>query len=91
MSTENPTCTGCFVTNPENWPGRVFEEKKSLSDEERLCLKHLEKAWNVFLSLYDKHPMDDTEFCNAIHDAQKMIALRVARRIDVDIWKQFDV
>jgi hypothetical protein len=61
-----------------------------LTDDEKLCLYHLACAWNTFVKLQAKHPMDDAEFCKAIHDAQKMIALRVARRVDTEVWSQWN-
>lgn len=64
-------------------------EEPSLRDKEELILTYLAKAWEEFSNLENKHPMDDNEFCTAIHDAQKMIALRVARRANPEIWKQF--
>jgi len=59
-----------------------------LTYDEKLVLNHLKSAWNIFVGL-DKHcVLDKTEFVEAIHRAQSIIALRVARRVDVDIWSQ---
>lgn len=94
MSTETPTCMGCFVSNPNSWhpymSPLIFDatERPGLTADEKLCLKHLADAWSLFINLDSKHPDDDREFHTAIHDAQKMIALRVARRVDTDVWKQ---
>jgi hypothetical protein len=60
-----------------------------LTDKEKIVLDHLADAWNVFATLGNKHPDDDTEFCAAIHSAQKLLAIRVARRVDKDVWKQY--
>jgi hypothetical protein len=57
-----------------------------LNAGERDCLDLLAQAWNLFAALEDKHPQDDAEFCKAIHDLQKLIALRVARRADPGVW-----
>lgn len=57
-----------------------------MNNKEREILEHLKDAWNLFVSLNEKHPMDNEEFCKAIHDAQKMIALRVARRTNPEVW-----
>lgn len=61
---------------------------EGLTSTEKEVLRLLSEAWNVFVNLDDKHPDDDDEFRRAIHDAQKTVALRVARRIDTDVWKQ---
>ena len=94
MGSEMPACCGCFVTPPQQWTGQepvVYGWQLAipgLTNEEKECLKHLADAWDVFSKMDIKHPDDDDEFKTAIHDAQKMIALRVARRIDTNIWKQ---
>ena len=97
MSTETPVCMGCFVNNPRIWDNQHLESLRTnpttfsaigLTADEKLCLKHLADAWNLFVNMAAKHPDDDSEFHTAIHDAQKMIALRVARRVDTDVWKQ---
>ena len=93
MASENSVCMGCFVNNPANWQipdptCPVFVECNGLTFQEKECLKHLADAWNIFIGLSAKHPQDNSEFCTAIHDAQKLIAMRVARRVDKDIWTQ---
>lgn len=60
-----------------------------LTGLEKECLNHLVEAWNLFVQMDNKHPQDNPEFCQAIHDAQKMLALRVARRVDTDVWSQW--
>lgn len=92
MSIETAVCMGCFVNNPKIWDNQYLESLQTnatgLTADEKLCLKHLAEAWSVFVNMSAKHPDDDSEFHTAIHDAQKMIALRVARRVDTDVWKQ---
>ena len=68
----------------------INPEEIGLTSEEKECLAHLVDSWNSFQKLTGKHPSDDVEFCRAIHDAQKMIALRVARRVDKTIWGQYE-
>lgn len=94
---------GCFVNNPNQWqlpenPMKYwmengcyqFPKSPGLTEAEKECLNHLVQAWEIFNAMQEKHPSDNTEFCTAIHDAQKMLALRVARRIDTDVWSQWD-
>lgn len=93
MSIEQAACLGCFVNYPTQWmqqPNYPKNNELALTDKEKECLKLLAESWNIFVELDSKHPQDDSEFCTALHDAQKMIALRVARRIDKDVWSQHD-
>lgn len=92
MSIDTSTCIGgCFVNqfNPNVFkPSWDNENCKGLTSKEKEILKHLVEAWQLYVSLDKKHPDDDNEFRTAIHDAQKMMALRVARRVDPTIWFQ---
>ena len=64
------------------------ETPHGLTYYEKACLKYLGDSWNTFLQLDNQHPQDRSEFCTAIHEAQKVIAMRVARRMDTDMWLQ---
>jgi hypothetical protein len=78
----------CFV-NPifkVNWDRP--NKNSGLTIEEKNILYHLLQAWENFKTLDNKHPDDNNEFLKAIHEAQKSLALRVARRIDEDVWIQ---
>lgn len=96
----NPTCYGgCYVHpwginwqwQPQAYINPATEEMLfGLTDLEKEILNELAKSWELFSSLEEKHPSDDLEFLQAIHAAQKMIALRVARRVNKDVWKQFN-
>ena len=94
MSTEQAACMGCFVNYPTQWMQpdypKFINNELALTDKEKECLALLAESWKIFVELDAKHPQDDSEFCTALHDAQKMIALRVARRIDKDVWSQHD-
>jgi hypothetical protein len=60
-------------------------ETKTTSAE-LLCLNHLREAWNLFLKLPREHPQEVDEFLGAINAAQNVLAVRVARRADPDVW-----
>jgi hypothetical protein len=60
----------------------------NLTDGERVVLDRLAEAWNAFTVLGNYHPDDHNEMRAAIHQAQNIIATRVARRVDPDIWTQ---
>jgi hypothetical protein len=62
---------------------------RSLTEAEKEVVNLLAQAFNKFVELKEKHPADDQEFCSAIHDAQKTVAMRVARRCNPDVWKQY--
>ncbi len=59
-----------------------------LTPNERKCLLHLATAWNLFVAMPTKHPSETHEFQSAIHNAQCLIALRVAMRVNPDDWYQ---
>lgn len=88
-----PACQ-CFVNQKLFSEAPTFyqtpAEQAGLTAQEKECLWHLVQAWNLFQAMSGKHPQDDAEFCKAIHDAQKSVALRVARRVDKEIWNQYD-
>ena len=54
--------------------------------KEEEVLKLLAEAWNKFLELDTQHPMEQTDFCNGIHQCQQLIALRFAREYRPDIF-----
>lgn len=59
-----------------------------LTEQEKLVLEDLSSAWHRFVELKYHCDWDHQEFSNAIHAAQSIIATRVARRVDPDIWIQ---
>lgn len=60
--------------------------KYELTQQESLVLTHLSDAWNCFAALSEGHPSDQEEFAKAIHAAESIIACRVAKRVDPDMW-----
>jgi hypothetical protein len=59
-----------------------------LTPVEQSVLANLLAAWNGFVSLENRSEDDDQEFKDAVHHCQQLIALRVARRVNPDIWRQ---
>lgn len=57
-----------------------------LTDDEQRVLSHLADAWNGFLELFIEHSSDLHEFQSAIHAAQNVIAFRVAKRANPEVW-----
>lgn len=58
-----------------------------MSEKEIAILNHLADAWNSFCELEDILEHDADEFMRAIHLAQDKIAVRVARRVNPEIWR----
>ena len=58
-----------------------------LSETEKEVLRLLAEAWNKYLEL-NSNERDNDSFSAAIHDAQYIIALRVARRVNPEVWQQ---
>lgn len=93
------TCCGCFVQ-----PNAFFNlpqpfticptfdtfHQEGLKDDEIFVLNHLCQAWESFIKLDSRLNDDNLEFKTAIHEAQKIIALRVARRANPGIWRTSD-
>lgn len=47
--------------------------------DEKECLFHLKEAFNIFVDLPNKSPVDDMMFCYKINELQNMLAMRVCR------------
>lgn len=61
-------------------------DNAKLTKDETECLTYLADAWNAFNQLQGVPSWDKSEFMQAIHRAQSLIAVRVAQRIDPDVW-----
>lgn len=51
-----------------------------LTDQEAKVANMLADAWNEYLKLPIEHPMEQGEFCMAIHRVQDMVLARCGRR-----------
>lgn len=61
-------------------------EKMDVCKVEKEILKLSAQCWNSFVSLSQTHPNDIDEFTEAIHQIQKLIAVRLCRRTHPDIF-----
>jgi hypothetical protein len=52
----------------------------NLTEQEAKIAQMLGEVWNEYLSLPVEHPMDQQEFCRAIHTCQDMVLARCGRR-----------
>lgn len=68
----------------------VFPDLPSnpLTESERDLLRRLGECYNLFTSLEKRSEADNSEFVDAIHRCQQIVALRVARRVDPEVWAQ---
>jgi hypothetical protein len=65
-----------------------LDQPVGLTEQERHTLTLTADCWNSWCSLPARDAADNDEFMRAIHAAQHLIALRVARRADPDVWRQ---
>jgi hypothetical protein len=56
-----------------------------LTSEEKEVLKNLAFAWDAYVKI-EKKDSSIKEFNDAIHRCQQLIALRVARRVNPEVW-----
>lgn len=102
MSTGQPACQGCcvnpnwfnppvFTPLPQYWPPEIKIDILAgvkLTDQEQEVLKKLVEAYSLFTNLDNRSEADNKEFVDAVHRAQQLIALRVARRVNPEVWYQ---
>jgi hypothetical protein len=73
---------------PITFPNLPVIPSSSLTEAERDLLRRLGECWNLFTSLEKRSEADNSEFVDAIHRCQQIVALRVARRVDPEVWAQ---
>lgn len=64
---------------------KIDIEKVSLTTEERAVLDKSAELWNAFLVL-DSHGTDVLAVQLAVHTIQGIIAARVAKRVNPEVW-----
>ena len=60
---------------------KFTEDQDRVTDQEAVVVGLLAEAWNEFLKLRTEHPMEQSEFCTAIHSCQDKILARGGRRV----------
>lgn len=61
-----------------------------LNEPEMTAMNHLVEFWNAFVGLSAHHPHDVGEVRNLVHSIQNVIASRVARRANPEVWGTFE-
>lgn len=54
--------------------------KAEVTEQEYQIVRGLGDIWNLFLELPNEHPMQNQEFCQAIHRCQDMVFARAGIR-----------
>lgn len=57
-----------------------------LNQEEHEVMVGLLQAWIAFLELPDLRPDDTSDFRQAIHTCQRLLAIRIVRRAYPEFW-----
>lgn len=63
-----------------------LDKHSGLTEQEKIVMDHLIDAWNEFVRLPIQHPSDSDEAKQAIHELQKLLALRIVRRLYPEEW-----
>jgi hypothetical protein len=79
------SCNEAETASADSAVGKLIKEDNSMLVEVAI-LDHIRCAWDNWVSLSDKHPDDDNEFRAKIHELQRMIAAREARRANPRTW-----
>lgn len=59
-----------------------------MTAKEKEAMEHLVKFWNAYLALPDSKGSETTRtICDAVHIIQGVLAIRVARRADPEVWR----
>jgi len=60
-------------------------EQPGMTDKEKEVMHYLVRFWNAFLELPDQESTETV--CNAVHSIQGVLAVRVARRVNPEVWR----
>jgi hypothetical protein len=72
-------------SRPPDSPTYAEMQKIGLTPEEKEVLRNLVFAWDTYVKI-EKKDSSIKEFNDAIHRCQQLIALRVARRVNPEVW-----
>jgi hypothetical protein len=61
-------------------------ETVKLTEQERKILALTAEVWNEYTKLEEVHPNEFEELSLFVHQIQYLMARRVARRVDPEIW-----
>lgn len=67
----------------------MVDNKTGLTDSEQKVMDALVLAFNEFAKIERQHPDEMRDFTDAIHRAQDLLAVRIARREFPDGWPTY--
>lgn len=65
----------------------MIDVEAGLSSQEKRVLELTAAVWNEYMKMPEVHPSDRTELQLFIHQIQNLIGMRVARRVNPEIWR----
>jgi hypothetical protein len=68
------------------YPYQEVSQASGLTTQELKVMDSISQAYHEFLTLDSQHPNELTDFVNAIHTLQGILAMRVVRRGYSDYW-----
>lgn len=84
----SPTCYGCHLSQPFFENNSFQIPQQGLDMNEINILSQTAQLWRCFTQLEGSSDDDLREFQDSIHRLQQIIALRVARKINPEVWRQ---
>lgn len=87
-STDQPFDMNIVLENviPIEETEKINYDSRYLSEKEQQILHHTTQAWNLFTELNQTHPTDQRDFGSSINNLQKIISMRMARKIEPQIF-----
>jgi hypothetical protein len=61
-----------------------------LRADEQIVMNSLIAAWEGYVKLPVQHPSDQQEFLRALHECQRLLAIRIVRRAYREYWRNED-
>jgi hypothetical protein len=58
-----------------------------MTDDEIKCMQHLVDFWNSYLKLPDNIEISTSEINSSVNNILGMLAIRVAKRVNPEIWR----
>jgi hypothetical protein len=64
-----------------------MNEPVGLTPQEKEVLNLTADCWNKWIELPDRVDHHDADFMRAIHEMQRILASRVAKRVNPEVWR----
>ncbi len=60
--------------------------REELTKKEKAVLSYLAKAWDLYTELEEQHPDDSLDFRRALHECQRVVGFKLARRVHPTVF-----